>query len=211
MVDLYTKNGGIGLYGSLLILVPDYDVALTVLVAGPANPESQLASMIMEAFIPVIEKVGKEQAATLYAGSYESHSSDSVLNITVDNGPGLHINQWTSNGKDILQAFKAFTKEVGNVDFRLYPTGLKNAHEVSFRAIFHVLPVDETADSQTKNGGTFSDPCTSWFGVDGFQYGLNAVDDFLFHLDGFGRVSGVEPRVLRQTLTRKDPVITAQI
>lgn len=208
-MDLYTKNGAIGLYGSLLILVPDYDVALTVLVAGPTGPESQLASMIMEAFIPIIEKVGKEQAATLYTGSYESDSSDSVLNISVDDGPGLHINQWTSNGKDILQAFKAFTKEVGNVDFRLYPTGLKNAHEVSFRAIFQVLSVDETADSQTK-GGVFSDPCTNWFGIDGFQYGLNAADDVLFHLDGSGRVTGVEPRVLRQTLKRKDPAITAQ-
>lgn len=209
VVDLYTKNGGIGLYGSLLVLVPDYDVALTVLVAGATDPGSQLASLILEAFLPVIERVGKRQAATLYTGSYESNSSRSVLNITVDDGPGLCVNEWMSNGKDILQSFKAFrADETGGVDLRLYPTGLKNADEVSFRGILQVLPVDDSANSQTSDGNIFSKSCT-WSGIDGFQYGLNAADDFLFHVDDFGSANSVEPRILRQTLRRNGPALAA--
>lgn len=211
VVDLYTKNGAIGSYGSLFILVPDYDVALTVLVAGPSDPEGQLASMILETFLPVIEKVGKEEAAALYAGSYASNSSHSGLDIAVDDGPGLHVKQWISNGKDVLQAYKAFSsKEVGNVDLRLYPTGLKNAHEVSFRGILQILPINDTAIAKNNDGKLFSNPCTNWFGIDGLQYGLNAVDDFVFHLDQFGRVISVEPRVVRQTLQKKDPTLTAR-
>ena len=209
MVDLYTKNGAIGLYGSLLVLVPDYDVALTVLVAGPTDPESQLASIILEAFLPVIEKVGKRQAATLYTGSYESHSSRSVLNVTVDDGPGLYVNQWVSNGKDILQTYKAFrASEIGGVDLRLYPTGLKNADKVSFRGILQVLPVDDSANSQTSDGNIFSKSCT-WSGIDGIQYGLNAADDFLFHVDEFGSANSVEPRILRQILKRNGTALAA--
>ncbi|MCJ1430324.1 hypothetical protein MMC29_008242 [Sticta canariensis] len=205
VIDLYTSSGGLGLYGSLLVLIPDYDVALTVLVAGPSdtvNPPNELASLILKAFLPVIEKVGKQQAATLYAGSYESLSSNSSLKITVDDGPGLHVNRWVSNGKDFLQAYKAFTgQEVGDVDFRLYPTGLKNAHAVSFRGILQVLPAGDTANLQKDD--IFSTDCSNWIEIDGFQYGFNAADDFLFNVDESGHAISVEPRIARQTLKRK--------
>ena len=208
VIDLYTSSGGLGLYGSLLVLVPDYDVALTVLVAGPSdteNPANELASTIIKAFLPVIEKIGKQQAATLYAGSYESLSSQSALQITVDDGPGLHVNQWVSNGQDFLQAYKGFTgQQAGDVDFRLYPTGLKNAHAVSFRGILQVLPANDTASLQTDD--LFSTDCSNWFEIDGFQYGFNAADDFLFNVDESGHAISVEPRIARQTLDRKPSI-----
>lgn len=209
MVDLYTKNGALGLYSSLLVLVPDYDIALVVLMAGPASPVNELAAMVLEAFLPIIEQVGKKQAATLYAGLYKCVSSHSVVNLTVDNGPGLSVKQWLNNGKDILQAYKSFRSDSqGDTDLRLYPTGLKNAQEVSFRAILQVLPPDDAAESHAGGPNFLSNPCTNWFGIDGLVYGSKAIDDFVFHLDSAGHVVSVEPRAVRQALQKQGSAFT---
>ena len=45
MVDLYTKTGGVGSYGFHAVLIPDHDIAFTVLVVGHASAVDFLAEM----------------------------------------------------------------------------------------------------------------------------------------------------------------------
>ena len=129
VIGLYTKNGGVGLYGSLLILVPDYDVALTILVAGDVSSMEPLAETTLTMFLPVIDRIGKIQAASQFAGRYgSSEGGNSSMTLSLDEGPGLNVDQLLSRGKDILAEYHDLLGSRRNdtmVSLRLYPTGLR--------------------------------------------------------------------------------------
>lgn len=211
VIDLYTKSGSLGLYNSMLVLIPDYDVALTVLTAGPLSPADTLAGRIIRVFLPVIEQVGKRQTAALYAGSYGSESSNSSITLTVNGGPGIYVSAWINNGVDFFKAYKKVSLiTTGNVEIRLYPTGLKaatpnNGSEVSFRATVRILPPTSNNSTVTSGRGQkfISRGCQNWASLDLFMYKLRGLDEFVFHLDGADQVTGVEPRAFRTLLKKQ--------
>ena len=226
VIDFYTKNGGLGLYGSLMVLIPDYDLGLTILVAGDTSIVNSLARTVLKALIPVVERIGREQAATRYAGLYASTVPlNSSIRLVVQDGPGLKIERWISNGSDILREYGAFFQPVGagnvDVDVRLYPTGLTDtpptrygaAHhsspvqDASFRAVFQVLPSSSSNSTNSKTNNNSADDfflqtCISWGGLDAPVYGGNALDDFVFHFDRLGNVVSLEARALRVILRK---------
>jgi hypothetical protein len=131
VIDLYTKNGGIGRYTSLLVLVPDYAIGITLFAAGDGSPVGILSEQVLGAVLPLIEQVGKKQAAARYSGSYDFQSSElsnssSAVEISVDKGPGLVVTRWISKNKDVLQGYQdLFGTKSGYTDLSLYPTGLE--------------------------------------------------------------------------------------
>lgn len=208
LIDFYNKGGDFGLYHSSLVLIPDYDVALTVLTAGPSRVVEILSEDIIQTFLPAIEQVAKRQAATLYVGSYESDSSNSSIELTVNKGPGLYINRWITNGVDFLSVYKTIVNTTGNIDIRLYPTGLKtvstNRTDVSFRGIPRVLaPEANSTVTSNQSRRYFTGGCDTWFSIDFYMYGLRALDEFVFHLDALGNVLSLEPRGFRSLLKKK--------
>lgn len=205
VIDLYTKSGGVGLYTSVMILVPDFDIALTVLVAGDANAQRILGDKVIDQFLPLVDGVAKTQTQALYGGKYSSpqasNSSQSSVTLKIDAGPGLSVAQWLSGGKDILAEFSSiFGKRGETMDMRLYPTGLTTTAERSFRAVMQISPASGT--SAAGEAGVLSDPCETWFGIDGSTYGLIAADDFIFQVAKGGKVTALEPRILRETLMK---------
>lgn len=214
VVDLYTKTGSVGSYGSLIVLIPDYDVAFTILTAGYNNSLVDiLAEMLMETFLPVLEQVSKEQAANAFAGIYASTTAiNSSLSLITDDGPGLAIDAWISNGTDVLDTFKSLAdatgggRPVGRV--RVYPTELtspaSNAEPTgkhAFRAVFQVADKSESDANHRRE--IFSEDCSTWSSVDEPMYGNNAVDDFIFHTDLHENVVSVELRAFRASLVKK--------
>lgn len=130
VVDLYSKSGGIGLYVSEMVLIPDYDVGLTVLVAGDSGAMVPLLDQTLATLIPAVEAIGRDDARKRYAGIYRSASpapANSSITIVVDSqAPGLKVEQWISNGKDMLAEYAALrgANRTRPVDARLYPTAL---------------------------------------------------------------------------------------
>lgn len=217
VIDLYTKNGGIGLYSSLLVLVPDYDIGLTIFAAGNGNPVFGLSDSVLGRILPLIEKVGKKQAAARYSGVYDFQSSgsskpSSSVEISVDKGPGLVVTRWISKTKDILQAYQDLLGSKSTyIDMRLYPTGLKTKGNrksvVSYRAVFQTLQRNATSEekttAETSSSIIFSGTCPDWSAIDAFVYGGIGVDDFVFHTNSLGEVESVEPRAARTTLKKR--------
>jgi hypothetical protein len=218
VIELYTKSGAIGLYTSSLVLIPDYNIGLTLLVAGPSSPLLLLMEEALGTFIPAIEQVGKKQAAARYTGVYDdpssglSNSSTALVEISVDQGPGLVVSRWISNNTDVLkggQDLLGLTS--GYIDMRLYPTGLKNEvgrqKTVSYRAVSQLRPSNDTAGEsttdQTSISKAFADACPTWSGLDLSVYGLIGVDDFVFRTDSLGDVKSIEPRVTRKALQKR--------
>lgn len=201
-VDLYLKGGGLGQYQTLLALIPDYDVVMTFMSAGPP-PRWLLVDIVVDVVLPAIDEVSREQAARDFSGRYISSSPNASLSVAIDRGPGLKIQEWTSRGRDILQDLAS---RFGNISARLYPAGVTSfngtgkpgaPHEVGFRAIFE--PESEAATGDRRSLGS---NCASWGSIDAFTHDLIAIDDIVFQVDPTGRAVSVNPRAWRTILQR---------
>jgi len=227
VIDLYTKSGSVGAYGSLLILIPDYNVAVTILTAGPGEGVVNfVADTVVQMLLPALDATAKEQALKRFGGMYVSGAQiNSSLTLGVDSGPGLVVERWISNGTDSLAAAQAYSDVTGGgkiKSVRLYPTNLPSpGHanqswdlvfsnetdgpattimaKVAFRAIFEV---------STEKGNTsriFGTDTSTWATVDELTYGNLGVDEFVFSLRGSGdgsEVVAVAPLALRITLQK---------
>lgn len=231
VVDFYTKNGGLGLYVSLMVLIPDYELGLTVLVAGDTSALNPLAEATIKTLLPAIDRIGQAQAVSRYAGTYKSAAPlNSSIQLTVDDGPGLRIANWISNGSDILQEYGSFFHPPSTgiddvvVDARLYPTGLTDSSQMpdgssvvqkmASRAVFQLLPAAGQSTSNGSHGNDndsgsrevffLDDTCNTWAGLDGLVYGSRAFDEFVFHFDPLdgNTVVSLESRVLRVELVK---------
>jgi len=206
VVDIYTKSGSLGVYASLLVLIPDYNFGWVILSAAD-NPNTAgagsqiLANSIADAFLPAVESAAKDEAAAVFAGNYTATNGlNSSIAIITDGNPGLGVQSWITNGTDVFEAFLSFnglTSSDISLSIRLYPTNLfqTSPKERAFRAVFEFLP-------QMLPNGVFSD-CSSWGGVDAILYGNTALDEFLFHFDEYGKAVSIEPRSLRVILQKE--------
>ncbi|KAL4947876.1 beta-lactamase/transpeptidase-like protein [Aspergillus filifer] len=197
-IDLFTKSGDIGAYSAMIGLSPDHDIGVTIFAAGErATPSvAALGDLLSTIIISGIEQAAKEEAKRHFAGTYTTETDK--MTIATDHGPGLRITEWTNRSKDMLEALRTlqWVKPEGDVDVRLYPTGLKSRNKVSFRAI-----VTAPAPTGPPNG-PMTNVCVSWLTIDSPVYGSVAVDEFVFEIGQGGKATTVTPRVLRTSLRR---------
>ena len=203
LVDVYTKSGGIPGYASMVLLLPEYDVGATILVSSDEEyePSVVLVDVVLETLIPQLESLARGQAAARYAGSYFGASRDgygtnstgATLILSIDDGHGLRITEWTNNGKSILDvlASERSTKS-GNIEARLYPVGEADRWHMIVEG-----PPSEGSSSDLPSG-----MCKAWFRVDTMRYASLSFEEFVFQ-DGKDGVTGVLNPGLRQSLTKR--------
>ncbi|KAM0512332.1 hypothetical protein ACHAPE_009028 [Trichoderma viride] len=205
LVDLYTKSGSVGAYQSLLVLIPDYQVTMAILAAGPdAAAALHIATeTAIQTLLPALASAAKAESCSKFCGEYSpaGASRDSLLVISTDDGPGLLLKQWTHQGHDLIAAGQAYSNATrgGEIkSLRLLPAGLQSGNRVSYRAIVNIIPYqyDPSVDY------VFDPQANLWGTPDQLMYGGVAIDDFVFHLDGRGRSAAIEPRVLREIYQR---------
>ena len=209
VTDLYTKGGNYGLYGSLLVLSPDYGFGFVLLGAADEGVDPHVfADVVADILLPALEKAAREQAQTAFAGSYQS--SDIALNSSIiisANGDalGMSIDSFISNGTDFLQLltillYGRYTAALAAAtSVRLYPTNLhspqSNGSSIAFRAVYSSeAPLDP---------GVFSTDCETWADVDALTYGSLALDEFVFNLDSHGNAESIEIPFIRTTLKKQ--------
>lgn len=205
LVDLYTKSGSVGAYNSLLILIPDYQVTLAILAAGPDAPTALniVTETAIQTLVPALDKTAKAESCSKLCGEYApaGASRDSSLVISTDDGPGLLLKEWTHQGHDLIAAGQAYSNATrgGEIkSLRLFPTGLRSGNQAAYRAIVGATPYqyDPSVDF------VFDQQANIWGTPDQLMYGGVAIDDFVFHLDSMGVSAAVEPRVLREVYQR---------
>lgn len=205
IIDVYTKSGGYGSYACLLILIPDYEISISILTAGPNGiVVNYVSEMIVQTLIPALEKSAKEEAANILTGLYTSETGgNSSISLTVDDGPGLVVESWTSNSSNLLQTAEEYLQATGGGhinSMRLYPTGLKDSqncqNQAAYRAVFDL----STEPSSTPR--VFDQNVNAWENIDEVTYGEISIDDFVFEFDSSGAVVHIEPRILRSTLVK---------
>ncbi|EDU47422.1 AmpC Beta-lactamase class C [Pyrenophora tritici-repentis] len=205
-VDVYTKLGGVPGYGSYLVLIPEFDIAITINAAGGAGAATSficvdLLDRIVKAVVPWADVLAREQAEVKYAGAYKmggtSGSNDSVV-ISGTDGPGLAIDAMTINNVAVLPALAASQGiPVENFSARLYPTDPDSLG--TDRKSWRML-LDQKVPAEKLFGDM---ECMAWNLGDPLRYVGGPLDTFVFHMEG-DKVASVELLGWRVNLIKVD-------
>ncbi|KAL9592936.1 MAG: hypothetical protein Q9179_006238 [Wetmoreana sp. 5 TL-2023] len=198
---IITKAGSLTGYTSQLLLIPEHDVGIVLLVAGESRALAWLREEMLRNVIPAIETIAREQTNDRLSGTYTASYSpiDSSVSVEVQGSWGLVLTSWISNGTDFLTRYVDMRKrkEDGPGKVQLTPSGIKRGSKGEvWRAQF--VP-DKVASSGIINTHVITD-------VDQLNYASRSLDEFVFELDASGNAVEVELPALRVKLRRRpDP------
>ena len=188
---MYTKGGQLGMYSSLMALLPDWGVGLTVLAAGTgaSGVVGMIPGAMVSKLVPALEQAAKRQARQSYSGRYGDERNGMTVAVQ-DSLPGLGVTSWFFDGRDMFDSIRLMVSGSstgsGNVSMRLYPTGLQTqtdgkARLESWRAVYEIIDAASPP----------SPYCASWFGVDSVTYGGVSIDEFVIDLSADGTSQGI--------------------
>ncbi|KAJ3498480.1 hypothetical protein NLG97_g1085 [Lecanicillium saksenae] len=222
IIDVYTKSGDFGLYHALIGAITDYDIVMTILSGGQEvsldpDTRTKIFSIVARRLVPAIDKAARDEASSSdgYLGTYIDKSSNSTLELSMDEGSGVVIQRFVARGFDVLSnipnyslsASSSTTKNV-TVNGRMYPVdingnapftrnharGIPESRFSTFtmwRAYF-----DTTTDEQTaaKDKALFyvDGSCETWFNFDQTPYDYLSLGEFVFIHDKHGSVKAVK-------------------
>jgi hypothetical protein len=205
VTDHYTKGGDIGVYSSLLSLIPDYNAGYSVFTADghAADVAATLSEMVAMTFGHALQASAKVQAVGKFAGTYAAaNGTNSTVVIDSSNTFGMAVQSWTSEGNNMLANIALTQGLPGPTGLLvlLVPTGLKSIDmsngqtTMGFRLI---LGFDGPVPTNI-----FNLNCATWTTVDGLDYGGVSLDLFTFTVDETDQVVEMGIPVLQSTLKR---------
>jgi len=194
-VDFYTKDGGLTGYYSSLILVPEYNIVLTILVAGDSAACRKLQETLATTAVQGIENIVRPDIRKRYTGAYSTQPSlNSSIEFIVDDGAGIRITNWISNSTDMLPlAMGKYQSSDSKPDpeIRMTPTGLSRGGAEVWRWNPYSTEEDSTA---------YGVACQDSF--DNYYYAGLSVMEVLMFLGEDGVVEKVGLPALRIELLR---------
>ena len=195
-ITLITKAGGLFAYVSHIVLVPEFALAFTILVAGDSQALMWLDNEVISTFLHGIEEISRKQVNARYSGTYKSATLNSSVELEVDGSSGLVVRSWISNGTDFLPEYTRL--ETGKRDtsrsrVQLLPAKTHRKDQVELWRATVVL-----ADLESKG---IIDVC-GINDVDSFMYGEKSIAEFEFILDENGEAKEVRLPAFRITLQK---------
>jgi hypothetical protein len=102
-VRFITKGGGLPGYFSLIAMVPEYGLGITILVAGKVDMLIKIQDAVGATIVRAAEAIAIRQLQERYAGTYAStnHTLNSTITLEADSR-GLVVTEFISNGTDAL-------------------------------------------------------------------------------------------------------------
>ncbi|KAJ9415642.1 beta-lactamase/transpeptidase-like protein [Fusarium oxysporum] len=203
IIDVYTKGGTLSGYQSGMAMIPDTGLVVSVLGAGPevSSVWAQLATLnIVEALIPAMDVAARDEAKARFAGQYVDKKTGSALTLSLDNGPGLVLGNWTARDFNVLPNLNRFqpgryndTADSGIKSVRLYPTGIENKSRAAWRAVFPTLSDTEAEmiEGLTKVKDV---TCITWHMLDRFIYNGLSMDHFEFQYGKDGKAVSIKSK-----------------
>ena len=167
---------------------------MTIFTSGNEAARGDLPNILVDAVLPVLDEIAQDQAASNFAGTYESEQSNSSVTISTGGlNTGLRVTAWTSQGVNLLNELTAL---FGDFVWRIVPNQLHVGNgKVSFTS-YYAVPEGPPVN------GTFFWTCPGWVDVDEITYGNVPLGQMEFDVDS-GKATTVNVRALRQTLTRQ--------
>ncbi|CAN9359713.1 unnamed protein product [Alternaria alternata] len=197
-IRVVSKSGGLPGYTSIIMIVPEYDLGITILIAGPGKIFAKIQSIVLTTMIQVAEKIAIRQLSDRYAGTYSA--ADPELNSTViltADHRGLVVTTWISNGTDVFESPIVKDGAPEHYYAQLSPTLLYRDEETQRGEEWRAMFVEE------RGGGPPDDFCIDDWDMSSYAgIPLNAVAFWDEQEDGhFGKL---ELSAFRVNLTRVD-------
>jgi hypothetical protein len=186
-LDIIFKTGALHGYHSCTILIPEFGLGMSVMVAGTAGTMEVIRETVIKALIPAIESIARRQAIFRYAGVYRYHGNDNNLNGTIESylrievdqdGPGLYVAEWISNGVDLLSFYgylEGMPIGTGSWSARLIPANNPEGTDIE---MWRVVFVGDVEDEDDKLFGDFR-----LTDIDNIEYGGQGLGDIVVVLD----------------------------
>ncbi|EJT71686.1 hypothetical protein GGTG_10940 [Gaeumannomyces tritici R3-111a-1] len=214
LIEVYTKSGGLTSYGSLVSLIPDYGLVMSILAAGreAMDPITVVGGTLVKAMLTGLEAAGKDEARPRFAGTYRDEATNSTLVLELnatDPTPGISAPVLISRGVDHLAVRLGIVLDgpapdpatVPRARLRLYPAGLGNARREAWRGVIGGL----TAEQEGAFNVLFPWPqtaCQTWGLTGRPAWELQALDSFVFNLGADGAATSVELPAFKIKLNR---------
>lgn len=101
-VTFVTKGGGLPAYQTIIMLVPEYELGITILTAGDEDLLDVLRDLVTAPLIRAADKVAQRQVEETYAGTYKAAHLNSSMELIYSENLGLEISTWISNGTNMM-------------------------------------------------------------------------------------------------------------
>jgi hypothetical protein len=187
-VTIVSKSGGLPGYVSYIHLLPEYNLGVTVLVAGEVTLLDQLSDIVLTGLIRAAEASIWDHTRTIYDGDFVATNSslNSSLSLRSTLEYGLTISKFISNGTDmldtvlpsILAPYSPAQKTKWHA--QLLPTLLFKNESAKQGEIWRFLIVQERTE---KKSGLFEEFCVT--DVDTTSYGSLPLNEVVFwHEEG---------------------------
>ena len=107
-VTFYTKGGGLPGYSTIIAVVPEYNLAISIFVAGNGDLLGKLGEEVSVAVINAVEAVVERQMQSRYVGRYvaEEKGLNSSIALGYSRSGGLFVEDWVSNGTELVETFR---------------------------------------------------------------------------------------------------------
>ena len=200
LIEAYTKAGDIGNYHAMAILIPDYDIVMSILFAGNETSGGKVMRIFSEtatSLLRALESASRQEAEQTLAGTYQDESSNSTLVLSIDSGPGLVVTNWTIRGVDVPSHYLVYSLQTqaapsSPISVRLYPTNFKSCTQQSWRAVFDATTSAEK-DAQESSVYWAGGSCATWTSMDRLIYQYKSLDELVFTIENKSATS-VLPR-----------------
>ena len=192
-IDIYMKHGLVIAYSSVMMLIPEYNLGVTILTAGDDLPAiDALENAVVMTTLPEVEKIQRETTRKQYAGHYKSPNLNSSITLDVSEHTGVTITEWISNGTEFLSVFKRIRDPGREGVVRLHPTGTRFGKNGE-------LWVAVTTPAEKRRKFVFDDDCVR--NVESETFNGRQLADIVIWKDG-EEVSGMQLRGLRVDLEK---------
>ncbi|KAF7191367.1 putative hydrolase M10 [Pseudocercospora fuligena] len=182
-VTFVTKSGGLPGYYSQMMILEEYGIGITFLVAGEVSLLNELVNIITVELVRAMEVAIWESVRQNYSGSYVSTeaSLNSSLSLDVSSSKGLHLTGFISNGTDVFNSVLPSwgietLDEERSWYAQLVPTLLYKNETEQNGEIWRVLIVPERLPEDEEN--VWSSFCPT--DVDTLLYAGKAINEVVF-------------------------------
>ncbi|EAW24644.1 serine hydrolase domain-containing protein [Aspergillus fischeri NRRL 181] len=222
-VTFFTKGGGLPGYRTLILLVPEFDLGITIFTAGSDTFLDVVQEILTVPLIRAADEFAARQVKETYVGRYTSPSTNSSLTLIYTSTHGLEISEWISNSTDVLSIIFNQFQYLGNAQLhaQLIPSGLYRDEEEQVGEIWRIAvvmdprappdPVLGRSSEHKTNAGLWSGSTRVWdefciTDVDNIMYEGRPLSEVVFwdRDEETGMFEKVELTALRINLTRAD-------
>ncbi|KAK1810777.1 hypothetical protein LTR12_014861 [Friedmanniomyces endolithicus] len=203
-VTILTKGGGLDGYYSYSLLMPDYNLVVTILLTGDLGGLDPLLGVINTPLIQAVEALAQSDLKQSYAGNYAATSLNSSIVLAQTPSQSLHVTSWISNGTDVLVPLTEFVAlqagQGSDIYYQLIPTFETRYKSRQVGEVWRYINVLDTPAELNATSDIWNDYCVA--GFDPISYGAKPLTEVVFWKED-DVVKDVELSAFRVVMAKK--------